>query len=424
MVEMLQGVALEAFDLLARMAPYLILGVVVAGALHVILPTGTVSRLLGRPGVGSVFRAAAVGVPLPLCSCGVVPVAASLKKGGASGGSVVSFLVSTPTTGVDSILATYSLLGFPIAVIRVIASFVLGIVAGALTTLGLGAADRTEQPAEDATAGSAGEVASGIGGRALEGLRYGFDELFGGIARPLLVGILLGGAIAYFVPPGVLGQYVGQGFLSYLVMMAVGIPLYVCASGSIPLAAALMAKGISPGAALVFLIAGPATNAATMSVVSKMVGGKALAIYLIAIAAGSLGVGFLTDLFFGQFPALLPTLAVDHTHQHEALSLFEIVTGAALGAVTVFHAVKPLVQRLRARPAEPEGRPALTVPSMTCQHCVRTVSEAVSGVPGVSEVNVDLTKKRVSFDVAAGARTEDIVKAITAAGHEVVRDDR
>jgi uncharacterized membrane protein YraQ (UPF0718 family)/copper chaperone CopZ len=419
-VDVIAGIALESFDLLARMAPYLLLGIVVAGALHVLLPTGTVGRLLGRPGVGSVVRAAAVGVPLPLCSCGVVPVAASLKKGGASGSSVVSFLVSTPTTGVDSILATYSLLGGAIAVIRVVASFLLGIVAGVLTWLGLGRQRQEPQPIEpepEAAAERPGAV-----GRLKSALGYGFDELLGGIARPLFVGTLLGGVVAYFVPPGVLEQYVGQGALSYLVMMVVGIPLYVCASGSIPLAAALMAKGISPGAALVFLIAGPATNAATMSVVSKMVGGRALAIYLVAIGVGSLGVGFATDALFAAFPALVPQLVVGHGHEHSGPSLFEIVSGVGLGAITLYHVVRPAIAWIRSRRATSADRFVVKVPDMTCQHCARTITDAVSGLPGVDEVDADPASKTVAFELAETADTRALVRAIVDAGFNPIQN--
>lgn len=413
MLETLQGVAFEAFDLLARMAPYLLLGIAVAGALHVILPAGTVARLLGRPGLGSVVRAAAVGVPLPLCSCGVVPVAASLKKGGASGGSVVSFLVSTPTSGVDSILATYSLLGLPIAVIRILASFAIGILAGGLTALGLRSGGDRSGPAQ---AGASTDEPVAGGNRIVRALRYGFDELLGGIARPLLVGALLGGAVAHFVPAGVLEEYVGQGFVSYLVMMAVGIPLYVCASGSIPLAAALMAKGISPGAALVFLIAGPATNAATVSVVSKMVGGRALVIYLAAIAAGSLGVGAATDALFSAFPALTPALTSAHGHGHEGLTPFEITTGVALGALTLAHAVRPAVAWVRSRGRRTDDRFVLQVPDMNCQHCAHTITGAVCDLPGVRKVDADPTSKTVAFELAENADTGQLVRAISEAG--------
>jgi len=358
MIEFITGFAAETFILLARMAPYLLLGIVVAGALHLVLPVGMVARQLGGRGIGPVFKASALGVPLPLCSCGVVPVAAALKKSGASSGATVGFLVTTPTSGVDSILATYSLLGGAFTLLRVGVSFIIGLAAGVATSLGLRKKEETplvEQPGSGSGAGAKQ-------GFIVRGLAYGFGELLGGIARPLFYGTLLGGLIAYLLPPGILGEYVGTGFLSYLVMLAVAIPLYVCASGSIPLAAALMAKGISPGAALIFLIAGPATNAATMTVVSNMLGRRALFIFLGFLIAGSFAAGIATDAFFGWFPALLPDFSTLGAHHMSGLSWLEIVSGALLGALTLYHVGRQIKTRF-ARP------PVDETPEATCPHC-------------------------------------------------------
>lgn len=355
MIEFLTGFAVESFILLSRMAPYLLLGIVVAGVLHLVMPVGMVARHLGGRGIGSVFKASAMGVPLPLCSCGVVPVAASLKKSGASSGSTVGFLVTTPTSGVDSILATYSLLGGAFTLLRVGVSFVIGLAAGVATSLGLRKKEEAlapEQPGSVAGSGSGSRQ-----GFIVRGLAYGFGELLGGIARPLFYGTLLGGLIAYLLPPGILGKYVGTGFLSYLMMLVVAVPLYVCASGSIPLAAALMAKGIGPGAALIFLIAGPATNAATMTVISNMLGRRALFIFLGFIIAGSFAAGIATDAFFGWFPALLPDLSVAGMHDMSGLSLFEIISGAFLGALTLYH----VGRQIKAKLVKP--------PAADCPHC-------------------------------------------------------
>ena len=345
MLEALQGVAFSSFELMARMAPYLLLGVLVAGILHIALPVGTVSRHLGRRGIGSVLKAAVMGIPLPICSCGVVPVAAGLKRDGASDGATVSFLVTTPTTGVDSILATYSLLGLPIAIARVVAAFVLGTVSGMLTNLG----GRERFPGEVET----GDVDADHhrGGPIRKILDYALDELMGGIARPLFIGTVLGGAIAYFVPDGFLAEHVGEGYLGYLVMLAVGIPLYVCASGSLPLAAALLAKGISPGAAIVFLIAGPATNMATMTVIGEMLGKRTLAIYLAVIALGSLAAGAGSDALFSAFSGWLPDVGPTAGHYGHGLTWLEIAGGAVVGVIIAFHGVRWLARRLRPGPA-------------------------------------------------------------------------
>ncbi|MCP4676693.1 MAG: permease [Deltaproteobacteria bacterium] len=409
MLEAVSQIATEAFVLLARMAPYLLLGIAVAGVMHVLLPVGFVAKQLGKAGIGSVFKAATLGVPLPLCSCGVVPVAASLKKSGASPGAVVSFLVTTPTSGIDSILATYSLLGGAIAVARVAVSFVIGLAAGIATSLGLRG---NSFPDENGAAASENEP---DGNPFVRGAVYAFGELLGGIARPLAIGCLLGGAIAYFLPPGVLGQVIGHGFLSYLAMLVVGIPLYVCASGSIPLAAALLAKGISPGAALIFLIAGPATNAATVTVISGMLGKRTLFIYLGVLILGALGAGATTDLVFTLFPSWIPGMVHGHVHGDAALSVFEIACGFSLGLVMIYHLSKPILARLGTIKRE-EGMFELRVPDMNCQHCAGSIENAVHGLEGVRNVDADPATKFVSIDMEDDVDKDAVAQAIIDAG--------
>jgi uncharacterized membrane protein YraQ (UPF0718 family)/copper chaperone CopZ len=406
------GILNESWVLLAKMAPYLLLGVVVAGAMHVILPEGLIARYLGKPGLGSVVRSTALGVPLPLCSCGVVPVAASLKKEGASSGAVVGFLVSTPTSGVDSILATYALIGGAYAVIRVIGSFVLGIAAGAAANF----VARDGRLVTPPTSASTPEGAGRKGNPVADGFAYGFGEMLGAIARPLAIGILLGGAITYFVPASFVTRYVGTGIWSYLVMLAVGLPLYVCASGSIPLAAAFMALGISPGAALIFLIVGPATNAATFTVVLEMLGRRVLIIYLAVLSLGALAMGAATDAFFTTVPSLLPAIATGAKHHAEHLGWLEISTAVILGAATLYHLGRQLKAVIDRRKAPAADAFVLRVPDMSCQHCAGTITKAVVDLPGVVTINADPGTKLVTLDLGQNADTDGLVKAIEAAG--------
>jgi uncharacterized membrane protein YraQ (UPF0718 family)/copper chaperone CopZ len=420
MLEFIAGIAAESFILLARMAPYLLLGIMVAGALHLLLPVGMVARHLGGRGVGSVFKASALGVPLPLCSCGVVPVAASLKKSGASSGATVGFLVTTPTSGVDSILATYSLLGGAFTLLRVIASFLIGLAAGMATSLGL----RKENEPPAGNQPDADADADAEHGFVVRGLAYGFGELLGGIARPLFIGTLLGGAIAYLLPPGILGEYIGTGYLSYLMMLAVGIPLYVCASGSIPLAAALMAKGISPGAALIFLLSGPATNAASFTMVSSLLGRRSLFIYLGFLIAGSFAAGMATDAFFGWFPALLPDFSGVGLHDMSGLSVFEIISGAFLGALTFYHLGRQIAAKLRKSPKAAAGDVVLKVPDMACEHCASTITTAAGKVPGVGKISADSATKLVILNLTGPADADAAVQAIEEAGFHPERDKK
>jgi uncharacterized membrane protein YraQ (UPF0718 family)/copper chaperone CopZ len=339
----------------------------------------------------------------------VVPVAASLKKSGASNGAVVSFLITTPTSGADSIAATYSLLGGVFTVARVAASFIIGLAAGLLAAL-VHTAPASSSPADAAPK----RPSQSIRRRLIEPFSYGFDELLGGMAKSLAFGILLSGVITYFLPEGFLEHTVGHGMISYLAMMAFGIPLYVCASGSIPLAASLLAKGISPGAALVFLITGPATNAAVIAVISKMLGKKSLAIFLGSLAVGSIGAGLALDAFAGLFPMMIPNIK-EHC-AHDQTGILEYVSAALLGLMILFHLIRPLQARMFAKKG-PVGMLQLRVPDMTCQHCVKTITAAVNTVGGVKSVQADPNTKAVAVDLDNADNADAVIKAITNAGY-------
>jgi len=246
------------------MAPYLLFGFGIAGILQVILPDTWLQKHLGGSGLKPVIKAVLLGVPLPLCSCGVIGVSASLRRQGASRAAITGFLIATPQTGVDSILATWGLLGPVLGVFRPLIAFVTGIAGGAAVAL----VERKEECCTSARSNDRpdqeccpvdGKVKRGL----LEVLRYGFVTLPRDIAKPLVVGIVLSGLMGALLPQDVLAPYIGGGMLAMVVMVAIGIPLYVCATASIPLAVGFIHLGASPGAALAFLIAGPATNAAT-----------------------------------------------------------------------------------------------------------------------------------------------------------------
>ncbi|MCD6382397.1 MAG: permease, partial [Candidatus Hydrothermae bacterium] len=318
----------ESLALFNSLAPYLLLGFLVAGILHVLLPGDTVVKHLGGRGMMPVIKAALFGVPLPLCSCGVIPVAASLRKEGASRASVLSFLVSTPTTGVDSILATYSLMGPLFAVFRPIAALLMGISLGGITLLTAG--HEAEAPAPKRPNGQI-SVARGI----KEIAEYAFIELPGDIGKWVIVGVLAGGFLSAVIPQNIFARYLGNPLISFPLMIVVAVPLYVCATGSIPIAAALIAKGLNPGAALAFLIAGPATNTVTITVVGKMLGKKSLVTYLVSIILMALGAGLVFDLlyrFLGGDPSLI-------TGAGRNLPLWLQISSSALLAIILFKAL-------------------------------------------------------------------------------------
>ncbi len=275
-----------------EMAPYLLFGFFMAGLLSVLVSQRMVERHLGGRGFWPLFKASLFGVPLPLCSCSVIPVSMSLRKHGASKGATIAFLLSTPQTGVDSILVTLSLLGPIFAVFRPFAALATGLVGGTLVDIFGHAGGADSQPPEKCT----DECCSGKQpSKVIRGLKYGFVTLPRDIGRAMLIGLIVAAFISALVPANFFADKLGTGIFAMVVMMLLGIPVYVCATASVPVAAALMMKGLSPGAALVFLMTGPATNAASLVTIWKVLGRSTALLYLAAVAGCALASGILLD---------------------------------------------------------------------------------------------------------------------------------
>ncbi len=306
----------SSWSVLEQMAPYLLFGFLMAGLLSVFIRQKWVERHLGGGGLWPVVKASLVGVPMPLCSCGVLPVSAALKKQGASRAAAASFLISTPQTGVDSILITYALLGPFFAVFRPVTSFLAGIAGGALVRY---FDKRPDEVQTEMTKKSCCSVPMAVAPEKsnplARSLKYGFGTLPREIGPVLLLGVVIAGALASFVHERSLAAYIGGGAGSILIMMAAGVPVYVCATASVPIAAGLMHLGASPGAALAFLIAGPATNAATFTTIVKVLGKTTAFLYLATIAVSAFGFGLLMDVLFPLAGAELPALG---SHAHES----------------------------------------------------------------------------------------------------------
>ncbi|MBN1358990.1 MAG: permease [Sedimentisphaerales bacterium] len=308
MLDVLKQVGVDFWSVFAEMSPYLLFGFFVAGLLSMAVSRRMVERHLGGRGALPLFKAAIFGIPLPLCSCGVIPVSMSLHKQGASKGATVSFLLSTPQTGVDSILVTYSLLGLVFAIFRPLVALVTGVVGGLLANV-FGQnknASAATNPAPDDP-----PTASTWRKRFLDGMDYAFVTLPRDIGKPLLLGLVIAAIISALVPDDFFADKLGRGLPAMLVMMAVGIPIYVCASASVPVAAALILKGLSPGAALVFLMTGPATNAAGLATIWNALGRRTALLYLLTVAACALGAGLLLDALVYNTEIKVMT----HTHQ-------------------------------------------------------------------------------------------------------------
>ncbi|WP_345970511.1 SO_0444 family Cu/Zn efflux transporter [Sulfurimonas sp. HSL1-6] len=309
-------------DLSNAMAPYIVFGLLFAGLLHELVPDALVTKHLGSDNVTSVVKSTLFGIPLPVCSCGVIPLATSIKKSGASHGATLSFLISTPITGIDSILATYGMFGWAFTLYRVFTSMLMAMLAGILTNFlgaepepapkapafSMAAPPKQSAPVGFSMAAPAKEEASCCSSGcetetkkrfSMSGaLRYAFVTLLGDIAKPLFWGLVVGALITVAIPEDLGTLLAENSWLSYLIVIAIAVPMYVCATASLPIAAGLMLSGVSAGAAFVFLSAGPATNTVTIGVVKQMLGTRALAIYLGTITVGSVVFGLLLDWLF------------------------------------------------------------------------------------------------------------------------------
>ena len=321
-----------------ELAPYLLFGFGLAGTLHVLIKPELVQRYLGIPGLGSVVKASLMGVPIPLCSCSVIPVAAALRRSGASRGATASFLSSTPQTGVDSIMATCALLGSTFAAVRVFVAFLCGVLTGYLIELFCKEATtpQTNDPKLTPLIDTRDETNNcylpepGLKKRSLlEALHYGFITLPADLANSLTAGLLLSGLIVTVMPENILTGPLSNGTSSFVLATIISIPLYVCATASIPMAYALIVTGLSPGAVLVFLIIGPATNTATIATAWKMLGRKATSIYLISL----IGVAWCAGWLFNTAIKSEPTLAIVHTHEIFQPKLWQHSCGLLLAAL-------------------------------------------------------------------------------------------
>lgn len=429
----------QFWAVLAEMAPYLLFGFAVAGLLSVLISPRWVERHLGGRGLLQVVKATLFGIPLPLCSCGVIPVSASLRRHGASKAATTGFLLSTPQTGVDSIFVTYSLLGPVYTLFRPLAALVNGLVGGAAVHLFGGdepvpAEVERRAAAEACPDGCAADATTAVldrkppvGHRLREAVRYGFVALPQDIGRALVVGVIVAGLIGVFVPPDFFTQYpwLSQGLGGMLVMMLIGIPLYVCATASVPMAAALIYKGMSPGAVVVFLMTGPATNAATISIIWKVMGRRTAVVYLASVVVTALASGFALDGIYaalGTRPQV--PMHAGHAHAMASIPAWQHAAGVALLLVLAYALLGRYLRRRPAEAPEAAGRGAtmaqqsaiLNVSGMTCNHCANSVKRALQEVPGVDEAQVDLQSGRA---VVRGRKLDvnRLVEVVNALGY-------
>jgi uncharacterized membrane protein YraQ (UPF0718 family)/copper chaperone CopZ len=410
MIEYTEKYFAELWYLLLEMSPWLLLGLIFAGLLKVYFPQKHIDKYLGKSDFKSALNASLLGIPMPLCSCGVIPTGISFFKNGASKGATNSFLISTPQTGVDSIFATYSMLGWPFAVLRPFVAFVTGVLGGVLTNVFI-----KEKPAVKAKSSSpfAGFKIDAVSlGKAeatckddscgchepkvedkrhslVRAADYAFIELLQDISKWLIIGFLVAALISVALPNDFFSAFKGLGLLEILVILAASVPIYICATGSIPIAAVLLMKGVSPGAALVFLMAGPATNVATIAVLGKTMGRKSLIVYLSAIIGGAIVFGLLTNWLI---PADFILSKIVHIHgegeEHEMLPRWLMLASTFILIFSVAGGYFYSLYNKRKRMAKIEGI-TVNVTGMTCSHCEATVKRNLEALTGITNVMAD-----------------------------------
>ena len=319
--------------ILVTAAPWLLLGFAIAGLIHAFIPQDLMTKHLGGDGFGTMVKAAFIGAPLPLCSCGVIPAALGLRRSGASKSATVSFLVATPETGVDSVSVSYAMLGPVMAVIRPIAAICSAIVAGALVGKETKPSDAIDSDNETETT-CCGQQKPTVLGQSISSVcspgpdpstqptfvdklntafHFSTGKLIADTAPWLVVGIFFAAVVQTFVPTELLASY-GQGILAMTVMVLVSIPMYICATASTPIAAGLLFAGVSPGSILVFMLAGPATNIATLGVVGKELGRRSLIAYLFGVVATAMVFGGALDVALAYYNIDIREGIEQHSH--------------------------------------------------------------------------------------------------------------
>ncbi len=426
--EIVKTVLMASWDNLLVMAPYLLFGFAMAGVLSIVIPASLVERHLGGRGFFASLKAALFGVPLPLCSCGVIPVAASLRRQGAGKGPTAAFLIATPQTGADCIAATYSLMGPIYAVFSVVATFLSGLLGGVCVSLSdRGGGTPSARAAAPAPEGPRENLL-------LRAWRHGFVTLPKDIGGTLLFGLLLSGVIAAVIPEDFFARLPGGGggAGAMALMVVVGIPMYVCATASIPIAATLVLKGISPGAAMVFLMTGPVSNGASIAAVFKLLGKRSGIVYLVSLTAGALLAGCSLDLLFSPATVAAQVRArVGACHGAYAPELSAVLFAVALVLILASAQLRRLVRRpagLAAKPvaasAAGEGRSTvvLRVEGMTCGCCAGKVEQALRACAGVEGVAVDARSGQAET-VGTGLEADRLAAAVAAAGYRATPED-
>ncbi len=423
---MIQNLLLDIWSLTAEMAPYLLLGFLLAGLMHEFIPRQVYANYLSKADTKSVVLAALFGVPLPLCSCGVLPTAMGLRREGGSRGATISFLIATPQTGVDSIIATYSLMGLPFAIIRPVVAFVTAIMGGTLVNV-----FESEDEIVVVRRTAIQEENKPLFEKLKGSIQYGFVEMMADIGKWLVVGLIVAGLITAVVPDQWFEVFKDNSLLSILLVLCISVPMYVCATGSIPIAVALMMKGLTPGAALVLLMAGPACNVASLLVINKVMGRRTLLLYLTAIIGGAVLFGLGIDYLLPREWFTTGLIAQGGCCADEHLGWLSIASAIALllllaNALLHHHDHCDCADEHcngecdshTGNMQKDEKTEVFAIEGMHCSHCAANVKRAIQSVGGVETVNVSLSEK--SARVSGRYDRQEVCQAIESIGYRIL----
>ncbi len=397
------GIITEIWNFFLIVSPWLILGLFIAGLIHSFIGEEFIRTHLGGPGFLPILKATIFGIPLPVCSCSVIPIAAGLRKDGASKASTMSFLVSTPTTGIDSIFVTYAFMGGVFAIARPLSALFAGLLIGMLIYI----TEKNSKPPLVQTYKHGIHSHLSLIVRLKSTFIYGFKVLPQDMSRTLLFGIIIGGILSAVIPVDFASEYLSNPLIAYPLMIAVSIPLYVCAVGSVPIAAALLMKGLIPGAALAFLIAGPATNTITMGFVAKKLGRKVFILYLIGIIIVAVISGLIIDAIFQ--PGVVTAQIM--THGRHLPYLIQVIASVILLGIL-------LLNLFNKKDKSVKMDYEFHVPDMSCKHCQMTIEQSLKQIPGVEKVVVSIDNKSVKID--GNVNKEIIIKKIEDVGYTVI----
>lgn len=424
----LQHLLYTLANILNEMSPYILLGFLLAGFLHTFVRPEVMSRHLSGHGWKPVVKAALFGIPLPLCSCGVLPTAVALQRQGASRGATTSFLIATPQTGVDSIAATYALLGLPFAIVRPLAALV-GSFAGGMAVdrsdrTG-NAATSTPEPQVSCETGTCGipattEVPQTVMQKLWGAVRYGFVDMVASVGKWLVIGLIVAAIITVAVPDELFLSLAQHPILAMLVMVAVAVPMYVCATGSIPIALSLILKGLTPGVGFVLLMAGPAANFASVMVLKRSLGTRATALYVGAVVVTAIMFGVVIDYLLPASWFIPASAATPMANCHLHLNWFSTTCSVLLLALLANAFVRSRRERKQYINQTQNNNTTMQtiykVKGMSCPHCKATVEKVVGALPGAISVKVDLPTGNVAVDGAVPA--VEVQRAVTEAGFD------